>query len=156
MKSPRFLLVLLGLGALVFGGCQSRSELGEITVSVVDLRPTGGTLFESQANLTLRFVNENIVPLGYTGATHKLYLNGSYIGKAVDNQPMGLAPTSTTTRDVTLLVENLALIRQLMAIRNEGMVTYRLESLIFSKQGDEKLQNKTETTGTLDLQGLTQ
>jgi LEA14-like dessication related protein len=154
MKLSR-LLTLLGVCLLLFAGCQNRtSKLGEISVTVVDLRPVGSTLLESQAVLTLRFVNENVMPFGFAGTSHKLHLNGSYVGQAVSNEPFGMQPLSTTTREVTLMLENLALVQQVLAMRGQGTVSYRLDSIIFTKEGDDTLKLPTKTQGTLDLQAL--
>jgi len=154
MKLSR-LLPWLCASVLLFTGCQNiQSKLGEITVTVVDLKPAGGTLLESQAVLTLRFVNENIMPFGFTGTTHKLYLNGTYVGKAVNNQSFGLPPLSTTTRDVTLMLENLALVQQVLAMRGKTTISYRLDSVIITREGDNDLKMPVKTQGTLDLQAL--
>jgi LEA14-like dessication related protein len=154
MKFPR-LLPLLAACTLLFAACQSNSaKLGEISVTIVDLQPAGGTLLESRAVLTLRFVNENIRPFGFSGTTHKLYLNGTYVGKAVNREPFGLPPLSTTTRDVTLMLENIALVQQVLAMRGQTAISYRLDSVIFTKEGDDELKLPTQTKGTLDLQSL--
>lgn len=149
------LLPLLCCCTFLFTGCANyTSKLGEISVTVVDLKPAGGTLLESRAILTLRFVNENVMPFGFDGTSHKLYLNGAYVGKAVNNEPFGLQPLSTTTRDVNLMLENIALVQQVLAMRGQTTVTYRLDSVIFMKEGDNKYKLPNKTQGTLDLQAL--
>lgn len=140
---------------LLFAGCQSDNKrLGAISVSVVDLKPAGATLLEARAVLTLRFINENITPFGISGSTHKLYFNDTYVGTAVNNEPFGLPLLSTTTHDVTLLMENLALIQQVLALRDQQTVSYRLESVIFTTIGNDDLKLVTRNSGKLDLQSL--
>ena len=149
------LLPLLVACTLLFSACQNKTaQLGEISVTIVDLQPAGATLLESRAVLTLRFVNENITPFGFAGTSHKLYLNGTYVGKAVNQEPFGLPPLSTTTRNVTLMLENIALVQQVLAMRGQTAVSYRLDSVIFTKEGDDELKLPTQTKGTLDLQAL--
>jgi len=155
MNFSRLITFLLVACGLVLAGCQSAaSKLGEIGVTLVDIKPEGATVFESRAVLTLRFVNENLVPFGISGTSHKVYLNGTYVGKAVNNEPIGLQPLTTTTRDVTVLLENTALLKELMGLGRSSTVSYRLENVIFTLDGEDKVQLKSETKGSLDLQSL--
>ena len=154
MISARPLTFIALLFGLLLAGCQSRSSLGEISVTLVDIKPTGSSLFESRAIMTLRYINENLVPAAFSNSTHKLYLNGTYVGKAVNNQPVGLAPTSTTTRDVAVFFENLQLVKQLAALGQNPEVSYRLTSVLFYQRGDEKEQLTADTSGSIDLSPL--
>ncbi len=155
MNLSRLITLLLVACGLVFTGCQSAgSKLGEISVSLVDIKPVGGTLFEARAVLTLRFVNENVVPFGISGSSHKVYLNGSYVGKAVSNEPLGLQPLTSATRDVTVLLENTALLKEILALGRSSTVSYRLDNIIFTTDGEDKVQIRSETKGSLDLQNV--
>lgn len=155
MNPPRLITFFILACGLVLAGCQSAgSKLGEISVSLVDIKPAGATVFESRAVLTLRFMNENVVPFGISGTSHKVYLNGTYVGKAVNNEPIGLQPLTTATRDVTLLLENTALLKQIMGLGRTTTINYRLENTVFTLDGDDKVQIRSETKGSLDLQGL--
>jgi LEA14-like dessication related protein len=122
---------------------------------VVDFRPTEATLLESRGTLTLRFTNESIAPLGYSGSSHKLYLNGKYVGKGVSDRPFGIPPLDTVTQDVVLNLENVALVRQLMAVRESQTASYRLESVIFQTVYEENYQIKLQAEGSLDLRSFT-
>jgi LEA14-like dessication related protein len=124
-------------------------------VSVVDFRPTDASLLESRGTLTLRVLNESIAPLGYSGSSHKLYLNGQYVGKGVSDRPFGIPPLSTVTQDVTINLENLALVRQLVSVRDSQSVSYRLESVLFQTVYEEDYQIKVQAQGSLDLRSFT-
>ncbi len=154
MISARPLTFLALLFSLLLAGCQSPSSVGEIAVTVVDIKPTGSSLFESRAIMTLRFINENIMPVAFSNSTHKLYLNGTYVGNAVNNQPVGLAPTSTQTLEVALFLENLKLINQLSRLSQSNEVSYRLTSTLSYQAGDEKDKIKADTSGSIDLTPL--
>ncbi len=106
---------------------------------------------EVRAPLVLRFANENVVPLGYSGSTHKLFLNGTYVGKAVNDQPIGLPPMNEATREVYLQFENPAFVRQLAAGGPVHQVNYRLETVLFQTAGDDKHEIKTHSEGSLEL-----
>ena len=147
---------VVALVSLLLAGCSGAgsSFRGGLSVSLVDFRPTEASLLESQGKLTLRFTNETIAPLGYSGSTHKLYLNGQYVGKAVSDQPFGVPPLSTVTQDVTMQFENLSLVRQLISVRDTQTASYRLESVLFQTVYEDKYQIKVTSNGSLDLRSL--
>lgn len=146
--------IIFALLSLVLAGCSGPGVRGGISVSVVDFRPTEASLLESRGTLTLRYTNETIAPLGYSGSTHKLYLNGSYVGKAVSDRPFGIPPLNTATQDVTVQFENLALMRQLLSVRDSKSVAYRLETVLFQTVYEDKYEIKLHSDGSLDLHGL--
>ena len=102
--------------ALLLAGCQTRSSIGEISVTVVDFQPTGSSLAEARAIMALRFINENLAPVAFTSSTHKLYLNGTYVGKVLNNQAVGIPAANTSTVDVSVFFGNPGLVRQLAVV----------------------------------------
>jgi LEA14-like dessication related protein len=156
MNLPRLTVLFILACGLVLTGCLSTSKLGEISVSLVDIKPVGGTVFESRAVLTLRFVNENVIPFSISGSSHKVYLNGSYVGKAVSNEPLGLQPQSTATRDVTVFLENTVLLKEALSLGRSSTISYRLDNIVFTTDGEDKVQLRSETKGSLDLQNITE
>jgi len=154
MNTVRPIFFFLALVALMVTGCSHGGRPGGVSVSIVDFRPTDASLLESRGILTLRFTNENISPLGFSGSRHKLFLNGSYVGTAVSNQPFGVPPLESITQDVTIQFENVALIRQLIAIRDSQTAAYRLESVLFQTIYEDKFEIKSRSEGSLDLRKL--
>ena len=118
-RARRALACLALLG--VVAGCGNGFKLTGVTVSLVDFKPAASALLESSAVLTVRYSNENVIPIGVSGSTHKIYLNGTYIGKAMSQEPIGLAALSSITQDVTVRFENLALIQQLVGLRDRQL-----------------------------------
>ena len=147
-------ILILAVLSLVLAGCSGAALRGGLSVSLVDFRPTEAALLESRGTLTLRFTNETIAPLGYSGSTHKLYLNDRYVGKAVSDRPFGVPPLNTVTQDVTVQLENLALVRQLLSVRDSQSVSYRLESVVFQTVYEDDFQIKLRSEGSLDLSPL--
>ena len=143
-----FLVVALGVS---LAGCNSGYKPGGVTVTVVDVRAAEATALETSATVTLRFTNENVIPLGFDGGVFKLYLNGSYVGKAVSNQPIGLAPMNTATQDVIFRLENFALVRPLLVARDRQVVSYKLETVLKQTINEDKLDLKTSSAGSIDL-----
>jgi LEA14-like dessication related protein len=152
MFRPRVLI--LAAVTFLFAACSGPDFRGSMSVSLVDFRPTETALLESRGTLTLRFTNESIAPLGYSGSSHKLYLNGKYVGKGVSDQPFGIPPLNTITQDVTINLENLALVRQLMSMSDSHTASYRLESVFFQTVYEDDYRIKVQSNGSLDLRGL--
>ena len=125
-----------------------------MSVSFVDFTPTEATQLESRGTLTLRFTNESISPLGYSGSSHKLYLNGKYIGQAVSNEPFGLPALHSTTQQMILNVENRPLAREIVFDQNADTASYRVESTFFQTVFEDKLKIRVASEGTLDLRRL--
>jgi LEA14-like dessication related protein len=151
----RFISLSLILSCCAFvAGCTG-FQLSGVTVSLVDFKPATTTLLESSAVLTLRYTNDNVIPIGLSGSSHKIYLNGSYVGKAVSKEAVGLAALSTATQDVTVRFENVSLLQQLVAMRDRQTASYKVVSVLYVTSGEEKLDIKTSNTGSIDLRGLT-
>lgn len=151
MKLPRFWFCAFALVSLLLTGCGGSFRPGGVTVAIADFKPTEASLLESSGILTLRFTNENIAPLGFSGSKHKLYLNGSYVGTAVSDRPFGIPPLNSVTQDVTVHFENLALIKQLMAMGNSTTASYRIESVLYQTVDEDKYDLKVLGQGSIDL-----
>lgn len=153
----RLVFVALGIlgWAIVTTGCATLiPREGEVAVSLVSIRPLQSTLFESSAELTLRYTNETPHPLTLVGSTHKLYINGTYVGRAVTNEGLTIAQLGTKTQTMTAHIENLALMRKAQELGNVPTVDYRIDSRLHatSEQGGGTLA--ATATGHLDLSGL--
>ncbi|MDB6169968.1 MAG: Water Stress and Hypersensitive response domain protein [Verrucomicrobia bacterium] len=150
---PLLSFLALTLGGLL-GGCATSVRPDSILVSVADLKPASATATETRVVMTLRFTSESLNAFGFSGSAHKLYLNGGYVGRAVSDQPIGLPPMSSSTHDVTLVLENAAVMKQLLALRGSSTVPYRLETTLFTKTGDDEQRIKSKFEGTIDLRAL--
>lgn len=153
MRIPRLLLPLVAFLA-TFTGCATDFKLSDISVSIVSIRPISATALETQASMTLRFTNANVLAIGVDGTTHKLYLNGTYVGQAVNNEAVGLPPLGTTTADITIQLENLALVKQLLKSAGEQSATYRLDSRLYVRAGEDWQNYNCSQQGSVDLQAL--
>ena len=106
---------------------------------------------EVRAPLILRFANENVIPLGYSSSVHKLYVSGTYVGKATNDDPIGLPPQNEATREVYVHLEKPAFLRQLAAGGGSHVVSYRLETVLYQTAGEDNLEIKTRSEGSLEL-----
>lgn len=149
MTPLRYISGLLLLGALILTGCQTRPRMGEITtvVDAVKLSSPSG----DRGVVTLRFVNENIVPISFASSTHTLSLNGTTVAEINNPQPLGLAPLTESTRDFTVDFTKPALLQQL----DHEKAGYRLESRVTTQAGDKLDRTKSETSGHVTIDGGT-
>ena len=153
MKMRLLCLVSLALGLSGLAGCMNSINLGGVAVSIVDVKPAAGAP-DNQAELTLRFANENVMAFGLASSTHRLFLNGIYVGKVVNSTPVGLPAMAAATQAATVQFENLALVRQLANSAGAKATSYRLESQMLALSDDEKIHVKANDQGTVDLSPL--
>ena len=146
-------LFLVG-GGLFVAGCATLARDAGVAVSLVSIRPMQSTLFETTAELTLRLTNESLRPLAFAGSTHRLYVNDTYIGRAVTNARVTVPQLGTTTQTITAHLENLALMRKAQALGTVPSVDYRIESRLLAAAEEGGGTLATTSTGKLDLSGL--
>ncbi len=154
MKSLWLKLVVALFTVAALAGCATDLKISGVSISVVDLRPVNATLFETEARLTLRFANESVVPIAVSGSSHKLYLNDTYVGRAVDQDAVGMPSMNTATHTVTLYIENLALLQRLQGLDRSSTVSYRLESVLRIDAGEQYDNVKIRSSGSVDLSAL--
>jgi hypothetical protein len=141
------------IGEVILGlGCATVQEEGGVATSLVSIRPLEASLFETKAELTLRYTNESARALPLAGSTHKLYINGTYVGRAVTNEQLSLPELGTTTQTLTAHLENLALMGKAREIGSMSTVEYRIDSRIHVADGGGTL--RATSTGQVDLSGL--
>ena len=78
----RYVYALVAIAGMFAGGCATVSQEGGVSVSLVGIRPVQTSLFETTAEVTLRFTNESSRALSLAGSTHRLFVNGANIGRA--------------------------------------------------------------------------
>ncbi len=143
-------VVLVGL----LGGCATLTPGPSVAMSVVNLRPLQSTLLETSIEVTLRLTNESARPLVLAGSTHKLYVNDSYVGRAVSNERVTVPAFGTSTPAITVYLENLTLLRRATEFSKATKLAYRLEGRLHPADGAGFGDLKATATGELDLAGL--
>lgn len=145
-----FVMVL----GFMLGGCGADFKLSGIQVTIVEVKQVTATTLETQLTLVLRYTNENLIPIGASNSVHKLYLNGTFIGKSVSDKPIGMPQVGTTTQETTFHIENIALLNQLKNIADNKTASYKLESRIRVQSGEDANEYKTTSEGAIDLRPL--
>ena len=102
--------------------------------------------------MTLTFASENIDAIGFTRTTHELYLGGHFVGKTENLTPVGLPPMGSANLDVAIDLENPGIVRQILSVAD--LSPYRLVTVLYYTDGDEKAQVKISFEGKIAIQGL--
>ncbi|WP_156469187.1 LEA type 2 family protein [Cephaloticoccus primus] len=156
LRPLRFLSIFALLGCLVFSGCQTRYKISGIAIALNDIQPTAASTATGnhrRAVMTLRFFNDNIMPVAFAETTHKLYLNGSLIGASTNTQALGIPPAGNTDREVFIEIDKPQVLRQL-ADAGERIVEYRLVSTVRYRVGNESERIPVQSRGQVDISAL--
>jgi len=153
LNSP-LLLALLGWCVLLTG-CGTPPVVSGITVSVDGFKRYDAAPGQTRGIMILRFTSENTAAIAFSGSTHQLYFNGTLVGTAKNENPVGLPAMETVTHDVILELVNPAAIKQALADEGAGRPTrYRVESVLRFNDGENFTQIKKTFEGTVALRGL--
>ena len=116
-------------------------------VSIVTVRLTDMTAFETTATFKLRFSNDTPEAMRLTGGAHKIYLNGLYVGEGLSGDTLELPRLATATQEVTVHLSNIALVTRIKPIIDSRSFDYRIRSTLYSQAG----RLRSENTGRLEL-----
>lgn len=150
MKRVAWAAMLVAVAMAV--GCATLPREGGVAVNLVSVTPQQASFFETSATLTLRFTNESPLPVELAGSTHRIFVNGTYVGRAVTSERLALPRLGTMTQTITAYLENLPLLRKAQELGDVPSVDYRIESRLLRADGNGELG--AVTTGQLDLGGL--
>jgi hypothetical protein len=139
------------VGLCFLNGCATPSPLSDLTISADSLKPGADA---SDAELTIHLVNANEVAAAIAHSTHKLYLNGNYVGKAESHTATALPRMGSQVETLKIHFENLGAVQKAIADSNSGAVPYRLDSEVFYDVEEEHQSTKLTQSGTLDLHAL--
>lgn len=149
------LFCLLGLVSLaVLTGCGSSMKLGGVTASVLSIRAVSPGKPDAKVLMTLRFTNENVVPIGFSRARHKLYLNDRLIADFRNEQPVGIPPLSTANQEIVLPLEKADGMATLREIAKHSQASYRIESTLYVEAGEDTMEIRAKHQGSVDLVGF--
>lgn len=144
----------LVLAACLLAGCASIQREGGVAVGLVSIRPVQMSLFETSAEIILRFTNESSRPLVLAGSTHRLFVSGSPVGRAITNERLTIPQFGSITQTIPAHLENLALIKKAQELGNASLVDYRVDSRLHATDESGGGTLSATATGQLDLTGL--
>ena len=143
---------ILALLASVVVVCGCRTPHGP-AVSLVNVRFTQATAFETTATFTLRLNNEMPEPMQLEGGVHKIYLNGLYVGEGLSGETLDLPRLGTATQEVTVHLSNLRMVTRIKPIIESRSFDYRIKSVVYGKSPAGRMRSVSE--GRLDLKDFT-
>jgi len=154
MQPKRTPILFLLFGAclcLAAGGCASLRSAEDLKVSLVNVRLTGSTVWETTAIFTIRFQNERPEDLTLNGGVHKFYLDGRYVGEALSNERVVVPRLSSVTQDVPVHLRNLSVALRVKPILEQKRFAYRVGSVLYQETGARTGRLKLANAGELDL-----
>ena len=135
---------------LIVCGCQTAPCP---SVSLVNVRFSQATAFETTATFTLRLSNESPQPLQLDGGVHKIYLNGLCVGEGLNSDTLELPRLGTATQDVTVHLSNLRMVTRIKPIIESRSFVYRIKSVVYGNSTAGRMKRTSE--GRLDLNDST-
>ena len=123
-------------------------------VSMVDLKFTDLTVFETSGEITLRFANENANELALAGGVFTLFLNGAKVGKGLTSERLAVPAFETATLEVPIYVNNLALARRVADILEQPEVDYRIRARLRLETSYGNRRLSSEYSGRLSTADL--
>lgn len=152
MKNFRFALAaVLAASFFAFTGCTSGTKPGGLSEQLVAVYATDASLAQKQVTITMRYANENVSALGFSGATHKVFLNGNYVGKVLNPQPFGIPPVQSITQDAIVELEKPDVVKDLLARGQVSSVSYHLESLVTQTIYEDNFSYHLAAEGSAEL-----
>ncbi len=151
---PRAFLKLLCLLPLVavLAGCVTHRAKKEIEVSLANIQPGGtATLLETAMAFTIRVQNGLNEDVLLEGSEHKIYLNGTYVGKGLANEPVRVPKLGSSTQVATVYLRNLKLVTRIKPIIESKHMDYRLKSVLYLRINNRPVRMETSQEGALNL-----
>jgi hypothetical protein len=147
LVAPVFLLALM---AALLPGCTSTSQLIAVglRIELTGITQAG----DGSVSASWHVANSNVVAYLLTRVTHKVYLNGTYLGMVVDEEPLAVPANSNAGRSSKLTGGNAAATRVVAAAAANGSGSYRVDTQIIIRiYGDTIEKSALANTGTVPV-----
>ena len=144
--APFFLVFLL---ALLGTGCSSSNTItAGLRVELTGLARAG----DGTTRADWRVVNPNVVSYLLAQSSHRVYLDGVFIGTITDKDAMALPAHNHSARSTTLKSDGAAAERTLTAAAAAKSASYRIESdIIIRLYGDSTERSGLSSSGTVPV-----
>lgn len=150
MKLPLSGFFLLLCALVTLPGCLSHVKLGGVVITVTEIKAVSPT----EMVATLKYTNENVVPIGVTSGEYTLYIDGKSTAHSVSMKPVGMPQLSTVAQQVTFKYTNVAHLRSVLNTQAAHAVSYKLQGTLHVYAGEDKVDISTSDSGTVDLRPL--
>jgi LEA14-like dessication related protein len=138
--------------SLLVSSCAAPASFVAPEVSLVNIRLSDVTMFESTAVFTVRVLNEGPRPMVLDGAVHRFSLNGILVGKGTSSHRIEIPRLKSRKEEITVHLRNASLVKFLRSVLAAGNVDYSVESRLYipSRAGRLK-QISTVSAGKFNL-----
>ena len=144
--------VLTLTAAGLIPACITAPDPEAFDVTVVNLAGGNATVWETEAVVTVRLQNASPHDITITGAAHKLYLNGTYVGQGLANETVTVPRLSSTTQNVTVHLKNFTVVRKLIGMQETRVAAYKVRSTIYGAPGGGTPRSfRAAKEGSVDL-----
>ena len=118
---------------LLTTGCASMTSVEPPEVTLVNLKFTEVTLFETTMIATLRITNPNPEAFSVQGASFKLYLEDHKVGTGVTSEVFSVERLDSHVVDATFHINNASALLRLRKIIEQKDVTYNVKSILYTE-----------------------
>lgn len=133
-------------------GCATAPDEPTLEASLVNLRFTRATVFETVVEVEVRLENVSPDDLRVTGASHRLTVNGTSLGRGLSSALIPVPRLSGATQTVEFHLRNFSLARSLQELTRSRVLTYELDSTVYvGRAGGGQRAVRIRKTGELDL-----
>ena len=147
-------LSLAVLLALAVAGCATVESFTAPEVTLVDVRFEDLTVFETSGTFTVRLSNENPDPVFVDGAVYKLYLGGQKVGKALSDARVELPRLGSSTYEVDVYINNVALVTRLVTLGQEKGLDYTIKGKLYVERPYGTRRLRFSRDGRIDLSAM--
>ena len=143
--------LLLGLLAALITGCSSGQIVTVgLKVELIRIQRAG----DGSAQVTWRVNNPNVVAYLLSETRHRIYLNGTLVGTAVDAEPTAFPAQSSVDKTAKLTLAGSAAERGLSEAVAAGSASYRVDTQVIVRiYGDSIEKGNLSHTGTVPVTG---
>ena len=147
-------LSLTLLAALAVTGCATVESFAAPEVTLVDVRFEDLALFETSGTFTVRLSNENPDAVFVDGAVYKLYLGGQKVGKALSDDRIELPRLGSSTYEVDVYINNVALVTRLHTLGQERGLDYTIKGKLYVERPYGLRRLRFSRDGRIDLSAM--
>jgi LEA14-like dessication related protein len=148
----RWLLALqIAVVSVFLSGCAGLQSRDGLEISLVNARLSPPTVWETQAQFTVRIINERPEPVVVDGSVHRIHLNGAYVGEGVSNERLEVPRLGSATQEITVYLRNVRIATRLRSIVDNQAVDYKVDSTLYLANDGRSRRCRVAQEGHLAL-----
>ena len=146
--------IVLTSALVLVTGCASMTTIEPPEVTLVNLKFTEVTLFETTMIASLRLTNPNPEAFAVQGASFKLYLDDHKVGTGVTSEVFSVERLDSHVVDATFHINNASALLRIRNIVEQKDVSYKVASILYTEGTFGTKKVKSEHSGRLDLETI--